>query len=84
MGIGELFEFEKTGMIEKNSKMDEWIDNLKENAAVKRANELFDGDLYGVSPHIACYSKLKHINLSGSFTPEQLEALIKHMRRYQK
>jgi len=65
--------------------MDKWIKELEENA--KKDIYMSEGELKGYSPQVGYnldedYGNPQKIYLSGTFTIEQLEALVKHMKRH--
>lgn len=64
----------------------DWIKKLEKNAILQLKHPLVEHDLYNKYPYL-CYDKeasTNLIHLEGHFTIEQLEALIQHIKRYQK
>jgi hypothetical protein len=63
--------------------MDKWIEELEEIASTKFGFRYKKGDLFGHG--VEFYgSEQWGVNLEGEFTIQQLEAIINHMKRYQK
>lgn len=61
----------------------EWIKELEESAKKNKHNYI-EGDIDGIDQFLYYEVGDTQITLDGYFTAEHLEALAKHMKKYQK